>query len=361
MTIGDYKIHTKFKLNGVSYSKSELKDLGYDLVKEGSLYETAIGEFLSEWLDDKSFVEVQTSGSTGKPKTIVLQKQQMVNSAQATGSYFNLKSSNSALLCLPAEYIAGKMMLVRAMILGLELDYVEPSSSPLLKVSKNYDFAAMVPLQLENSIKQIERIRTLIIGGAAISNSLKDKLQTQSTKIFETYGMTETITHIAVKKVNHIPNETENCFKALANVVFSKDDRDCLVISASRVSNAPVITNDIVDLISETEFEWLGRYDNVLNSGGIKLFPEQIEAKLGSHIVNRFFVVGIPDEKLGEKLVLIVENEIDARRVVQELKDSPFFNNFEIPKQVYVVDKFVLTDNGKIRRAETLKLIENKQ
>lgn len=354
MAIDDIGLHQSFKLNGIPYTKPDLKALAYDLVKEGSDFEKSIGNFLSDWLDEKSTIEVQTSGSTGTPKNILLKKQHMVNSALATGEYFDLKKGNTAFLCLPTDYIAGKMMLVRAMILGLELDYVEPTSSPLSGLSKDYDFAAMVPLQLENSLKEIEMIKTLIVGGTVVSRSLKEKVQEKNTAVFETYGMTETITHVAVRRINGVVEH----FNAIPNLAFSIDNRDCLVISAPKVSDNPIITNDIVNLISETEFQWLGRYDTIINSGGIKLFPEQIEEKLSSLLSNRFFVAGIPDEKLGQKLVLIVEGEIDSNELIRILDEFVALERFEIPKNIYALPEFVTTDTGKIRRKENLLLIK---
>lgn len=366
MAIDDIGLHQSFKLNGIPYTKPDLKALAYDLVKEGSDFEKSIGNFLSDWLDEKSTIEVQTSGSTGTPKNILLKKQHMVNSALATGEYFDLKKGNTAFLCLPTDYIAGKMMLVRAMILGLELDYVEPTSSPLSGLSKDYDFAAMVPLQLENSLKEIEMIKTLIVGGTVVSRSLKEKVQEKNTAVFETYGMTETITHVAVTRINGVVEYFDSAqhklrrihFNAIPNVAFSIDKRDCLVISAPKVSNNPVITNDIVNLISETKFEWLGRYDTIINSGGIKLFPEQIEEKLSSLLSNRFFVAGIPDEKLGQKLVLIVEGEIDSNELIRILDEFVALERFEVPKNIYALPEFVTTDTGKIRRKENLLLIK---
>jgi len=359
MAINDGVVHPRFKLNGISYSSHELKQLAYDLVKEGSIFEKSIGNFLSDWLDEKPTLEVKTSGSTGIPKNILLQKHRMVNSALATGEYFDLKEGNTALLCLPTDYIAGKMMLVRGMVLGLELEYTEPTSNSLLETSKNYDFAAMVPLQLETSIKEIEQIKTLIVGGAAVSRILKDRVQEKKTAIFETYGMTETITHIAIKKVNKVIGHNRSQFKALPNVTFSQDKRECLIISAPEIADNLVVTNDIVKLISETEFEWLGRYDNVINSGGIKLFPEQIEAKLAKLLSNRFFVAGMPDEKLGQKLVLVVEGEVDLNECLQTLKNNDNFVEFEIPKSIYTLPQFIETDTGKIRRKENLLRIES--
>lgn len=359
MAINDVAVHSKFRLNGVSYTKLGLMELAYDLIKEGSPFENSIGNFISDWLDEKSTVEVMTSGSTGKPKNMRIQKSHMVNSAIATGAYFNLKEGNTALLCLPVDYIAGKMMLVRAMVLGLELDYVEPVSSPLNKLLKSYDFAAMVPLQLSASLKEIEKIKTLIVGGAKVSRTLKEKVQDKSTAIYETYGMTETITHVAVRKVrlSSVEAQIDTNFIALPNISFSKDDRDCLVINAPKIAHHPVLTNDVVNLISETKFEWVGRYDTIINSGGVKLFPEQIEEKLASLFKKRFFVAGIPDEHLGEKLILVVEGEYDTAKLMQTLSTYDHLERFEIPKNVYTLPKFIETATGKIRRKANCALL----
>lgn len=351
-------IHFRFKFNGFHPSIDELKEIGYSLIKEGVLFEQAIGDFLLDWLDEKPVIEVKTSGSTGRPKSILLKKSQMVNSALATGDFFGLSPGDSALLCLPCDFIAGKMMLVRSMVLGLELDYVEPSSNPLEYNSNSYDFCAMVPLQLKKSLGKLKQIRTLLVGGASVSNALEKKVEPESTTIFETYGMTETITHVAVRKIHPIPpSVVETFFKTLPGITISTDSRDCLVIDAPDVCDNKVVTNDLADLVSETEFKWLGRYDNIINSGGIKLIPEQIEAKLAQIITKRFFVAGLPDEKLGQKLVLVVEGEMDTNNLLQEIISSSVLNKFEVPKAIYAVSKFSETDNRKILRHETLKIL----
>lgn len=354
MTPSYKSLHKDFKLNGLSYSKVELEDLADSFAKEGLEHKQAIGNFLQDWLDESESIKVTTSGSTGKPKEISLKKSHMVNSAVATGNFFELKPKDTALLCLPADYIAGKMMLVRAMILGLELDYIEPSSNPLKRATKEYDFCAMVPLQVENSLKKIDHIKTLIVGGAPLSSALKVKIQNTRCQIFETYGMTETITHIAVKKVN---KGTGNSFKTLSDITVSIDERDCLVIEAPKIANDPIRANDIVNIISDTTFEWLGRYDNIINSGGVKLIPEQIERKLATVIGSRFFVTGLPDEKLGQRLVLVVEGVIDPEELLQKIKASTVIERFEAPKKIYCISKFAVTDTGKIRRAENIGLI----
>lgn len=347
-------IHSKFKLNGVGYNLEALKEVAYSLIKEGELYERSIGNFLLDWLNPKNTIAVKTSGSTGTPKVIQLQKQQMVHSALATGTYFALQAGDRALLCLPAQYIAGKMMLVRAMVLGLELDYVRSSSYPLAQIEKEYDFGAMVPLQLGNSINKMEQFRTLIVGGAPLSDPLRQQVGTKSTRVYETYGMTETITHIAVREIN-----TGNShFSAMPNVQFTKDERGCLIITAPMISTEPVATNDMVHLISKTEFEWLGRYDNVINSGGVKLFPEQIEAKLVPFIPNPFFVASLPDQALGQKLIVVLEGTIDLHELENTLKSEGVLERFEFPKELYTLPRFLKTDTGKIRRKETIALLD---
>lgn len=345
------EIHPRFKLNGKSYSNYQLQEVAYNLVKEGEAFEVFIGDFIIEWLNNSETVTVSTSGSTGKPKQIQLKKTQMVNSALATGSFFNLKAGNSALLCLPCNFIAGKMMLVRAMILGLELDYLESNSNPLQEVFKAYDFSAMIPLQAQNSIEKLNLIDKLIIGGAPIGNELQTKLKNINSSIYETYGMTETITHIAIKKID------EPYFKTLPGVTIKNDKRDCLVINAPKISNKEVVTNDLVKLVSNQEFQWLGRYDTIINSGGVKLIPEQIEKKLKQIIKERFFVAGIPDDKLGEKLVLLIEGEDDSERLLQTITSFGNLERFEVPKKIYTLSSFVETDTGKIRRLESLKLL----
>lgn len=352
------QIHSDFRLNGFAYSEEELGEVAYSLIKEGEAYEKSIGDFLIDWLDGQSTIEVYTSGSTGTPKRIFLKKKHMENSARATGQFFKLQAKSSALLCLPTTYIAGKMMLVRAMVLGLHLDYVTPVSTPLNNKSKSYDFCAMVPMQLENSLNDIEKIKTLLVGGAPISEKVQSQVQAlaRKTQIFETYGMTETITHIAIKRI-YPSNYDSPYFQTLPKVKISVDKRDCLVINAPEIASEKIVTNDVVKLISDSEFEWLGRYDNIINSGGVKLFPEQIEEKLAKVILSRFFVAGLPDEKLGEKLIVVIEGRIDAMIVQSKIQSLDNIDKFELPKEIYGIPKFVESPNGKIKREDTLRIV----
>ena len=337
-------VHNYFKINGYHLNGDDLRSVAYSYIKEGDANEQAIGEFLLDWFDDKEYIEMRTSGTTGLPKLVRLQKQAMIQSALATGDFFNLKPGNKALLCLPVKFIAGKMMLVRSFILGLELDVTEPSTTPLALNDKLYDFVAMVPLQVQNSIEALKNVKKLIVGGAKMNTALEEKVLPLKTDIYETYGMTETITHIAAKKVG------EKAFTILPNVKIAQDSRGCLAITVPAISNEPIITNDLIEFVKENQFLFLGRIDNVINSGGVKLIPEQIEAKLIKKINSRFFVTGIPDSVLGEKLILVIEGE---------KQDFPtgFFDvldKYEKPKEIVFVPKFKENENGKLLRKPSL-------
>lgn len=338
-------VHNYFKINGNHLGGDEFRSVAYSFIKEGDTNEQAIGEFLLDWFDEKEYIEMKTSGTTGLPKLVRLQKHAMIQSALATGDFFNLKPGDKALLCLPVKFIAGKMMLVRSLILGLDLDVTEPGTKPLAFNKTIYDFAAMVPLQVQNSIEALNNVKKLIVGGAKMNIELEEKLMPLKTEVYETYGMTETITHIAARKTG------EKVFTVLPNVKIAKDNRECLVINIPAISEEPIITNDLVELIRENQFTFLGRIDNVINSGGVKLIPEQIEAKLTGKINSRFFVTGIPDSLLGEKLILVIEG------MKQEFPDNFFdiLDKYEKPKEIVYVPKFKENENGKLLRKPSLQ------
>ncbi|RZP18352.1 MAG: O-succinylbenzoic acid--CoA ligase [Flavobacteriales bacterium] len=344
-------IHPKFKLNGLSYRFDALHELALNFEESLVPYEKVIGKFIKEWLNNKEHIMIMTSGTSGAPKKINILKNQMINSAIATGAFFKLPSETKALLCLPASYIAGKMMLVRAMTLGWDLYFTGPQKDPLGQNDKTYDFVAMVPFQVRYSLKHLNKVKKLIVGGAAISEKLNEQLQHVSTEVFATYGMTETLSHVAVKAING--KAKSNYYAALPNVNFSVDRRECLVIEAPHVSNIKIITNDVVKLISSNMFEYLGRLDNVVNSGGVKLFPEQIEAKLAMYMNRPFIISSEKEEIFGYQLILIIEEDFK--------KELPDFNQvflnlskYERPKKIYTYSKFLFTETGKIRRSEIL-------
>ncbi len=277
-------------VDGIRYSRDELlKNLVPSLVASGPAWQIQIGEFIAEWLNGHDAIQVKTSGSTGIPKIIELSKQSMICSAQRTIRFFGLKPFSRALLCLPASYIAGRMMIVRAFVGEWDIHFKQPSH---LRFDDGdcYDMAAMVPLQVEELLAigyDLTPLGTVIIGGAACSQSLRSALS--KFNVWETYGMTETVSHIALRKMG------DEWFVPLEDVRLSVDRRHCLCIHAPGITREPVGTNDVVELLPDGRFRFLGRTDHVINSGGIKFFPEQIEQKIASCLSVSFVIIGVPD------------------------------------------------------------------
>ncbi|MDX1463352.1 MAG: AMP-binding protein [Marinirhabdus sp.] len=349
-------LHPAFKLNGLDFSSAEeVLNFVDTLQEEGNDQEVSVAKFIEKWLDFSEEIVVKTSGSTGKPKKINLTKQQMVHSAMATGAYFKTGSGTRALLCIPAEYIAGKMMVVRAMVLGWDLHVVEPAKDALVEYDNDYDFVAMVPYQVSHSLEALQKVKKVIIGGGAVSTQLEEALQTVDTDAFATYGMTETITHVAVRRLNG-PARSDR-YSALPDVKFTTDDRGCLVIHAPKISNMAVVTNDLVILHSPSSFSWVGRQDNIINSGGIKLFPEAIEAKLKAFIEPPFIIASEADETLGQRVILIFESDGSLSPAFMEAFQE--LEPYERPKKVYRISKFPYTETGKIKRAGVLQVLQN--
>ena len=334
-------------------------------------FEEKVISFLREWFSDSETVSVQTSGSTGAPKVFEIEKQRMLNSARMTCDFLGLKKGDAALLCLPVEYISGKMMLVRAIERSLKVIVEEPSSQPLKNLEEQVDFCAMTPLQVQYSLDKIHLVKNLIIGGSAISESLKSQIchaersrSISFNKVFETYGMSETLSHIALKEISPSP---EAYFTALDDVEISLDDRNCLKIFAQKLNPEVLQTNDIVELLDDKQFKFLGRFDNVINSGGVKIFAEELEAFVKSQLdefnfTNELVLLGKPDEILGEKLVLVIEDSEEghserSRRLKSKISSLRFKNKFHIPKEIVFLEKFPRSENGKVLRKEILKKI----
>lgn len=318
-------------------------------ISQNEIWQQEIISFIHEWLSEDEFIISKTSGSTGIPKQIKIPKKAMKMSAEMTGNFFGLKPGNDALLCMPVNFIAGKMMIVRAIELKLKLFCVEPKSKINLDFTDKMDFVPMTPMQVENSFEELYKINFLLIGGAPLSDDLRAKLLTLETKSFESYGMTETITHIALKSIS------EEFFTVLEKIKIYVDERGCLVIKTPYFEQE-IVTNDMVEIKDEHKFKWLGRFDNVINSGGIKLFPEQIEAKLKPFIKEEFIILSLPDKILGQKLIIIIEGENHSKFKIQNSK----LNKYEIPKEVYFLKEFPRTESGKIKRNEVLNLIKMK-
>ncbi len=316
-------------------------------------YKKELLDFVASWFDEKETLTAQTSGSTGKPKIMRIHKNAMKASALKTLDYFQLKPNATAALFLSIHTIAGKMMVVRALIGQLKLHVFSPTNDVAAFLKAPIDFAPLVPSQVENVIEsgKINLIKTILVGGAPISTQLNRKLIENKMTVFQSFGMTETLSHVAVRKRGL--NE-EMAYTALKNVRFSLVE-NCLVIHAPDILNEDLLTNDVVELISPTQFIWKGRKDFVINSGGIKLHPEEIENTLSKDLFSRFFVTALPDEKWGEKLALIIEGKTLDYLTKEWFSER--LSKFEIPKAIAFCT-FVNTESGKINRLETLKKIK---
>ena len=350
-----------FYIQEQAYQEAHLPEIAVRKLKNNlENWERNFWQFIFDWFNPNiQDIKVQTSGSTGSPKRVMHTKERMRISAQNTLNHLELKAGHTALLCMDTKYIGAKMMIVRALEAQMHLVVTEPSVRPLDRVEQYVDFAAMVPLQVQammnSDAKQFSKIHQLIIGGGAVSPKLLLDLQTIPTICYATFGMTETISHIALQQLNG--KLKQNSYKALSGVHLSITKSGTLVIDAPHLVEEPIFTNDIVRLINNQSFEWLGRSDNVINSGGVKLYPEVIEAKIASLIDKPFFVVGEKDVSLGKRLVLMIESIPWTKNKVENLQSElkVCLNKYEVPKYIFFVDGFERTETGKIKRTDILK------
>ena len=344
-----------------------------------------LSEFLNEWNDSSDCLLVHTSGSTGKPKPMWVEKRRMLNSARITCDFLGLKPGDTALLCMSLDYIAGKMMVVRSIERHLRLVSVKPCGHPLSEhdaTDMSFDFVAMVPMQVYNSLQvpkereRLSRVKHLIIGGGAIDDALASELRKMSEEfrkkygyenaIWSTYGMTETLSHIALRRLNG--KEASDWYQSFDSVKVSTNEDGCLVIDAPLVCEKQLITNDIVEIQekftpSESQghvdilcpnsghkllFRIKGRKDNVICSGGIKIQIEEVEDKLRPHLSFPFMLAKKKDEKFGEIAVLITESQ-DLQGVEHICRE--ILPKYWIPKEYLHFDHLPLTETGKPKRS----------
>ena len=338
--------------------EDQLRKLSDELSLSDLGWRIALGGFLKDWLSDSLDIELLTSGSTGVPKKIIMNKSAMVYSAQRTLYFFHLKKGDKALLCLSTNYIAGKMMVVRALVGGLHLIAHGVDSNPFKFLKEEIDFAALVPTQakecFENSRDQFNLVKTIILGGAKVDRELAEKMNQVSSECWETYGMTETVSHIALKR---IALDVNNSFHLLPGIKITQDNRSCLVIEPSDINQHQLVTNDIVAFKGESEFILKGRYDNVINTGGLKIYPEELEGKLSKKLGQDFIFCGLPDRKWGESVVLVIESNMTLT-----IDDSLYstLEKYEKPKNVYFLESFPRTESGKIQRSKIKEIILKK-
>ncbi len=300
-----------------------------------------VDEFIAQWHDASDYVVAHTSGSTGAPKEIRLKKEAMRQSAMATNAFFHLTERSHYVCPLSPDYIAGKMMVVRSLMSGGSLEMLAPSNS--VRLTRRADLLAIVPSQVESILPQAEMCGAVIVGGAALSAQSRQRLIDAGINAWESYGMTETCSHVALRRVG------TDLFCALPGIRFATDSRGCLIIDAPKLVSSPLVTNDVVELISDSQFRWLGRADHVINSGGIKIHPEQLEAEIAKAIpeMPEFYIVGEPDDKWGNVPVLVHEGTAPLD-LATRLADS--LDHRRLPRKVVAVESLPRTSNGKILR-----------
>jgi o-succinylbenzoate---CoA ligase len=355
--------HKNIWVNGrnVSY-----QDIVENRIAPGSSKEESVFSFISAWEKGAAKFVLPTSGSTGSPKKFVVSREQMIESARKTRKVIGFTSHDNALLCLDTEYIAGKMMVVRALQSGMKLFVVDPCANPLSKipVDQTIHFTALVPYQVRSILASkhphlLDSLKKCLIGGAPLDDETYNRLKNFTSQFYLTYGMTETISHIALHEVSN--SAEEKMFTTLPGVKIDTDQRGCLIIHADYLTGE-VVTNDVVELFNTEQFVWKGRIDNMINSGGVKIFPEIIEEKIGQlftrlGLINNYFVYGVPDQRLGERAVLVIESpnadESFFKQLSQELQHT--ISPYQIPKELYVSSAFTFTPTQKINRQESYK------
>ena len=350
---------SKILINNKVYSYSDIQ-IGKHKPKTTDEYQ--VFKFIKAWLDGQMEFVVSTSGSTGKPKPITISRNQMILSAQKTGAFLGLKKGNTTLVCLSPDHIAGKMMLVRTLVLGLKATFITPSANPYKQLIGAYDLVALVPLQVQNILKNkissqlFYKTKNILIGGAPLLYKLERKLSGATNQIYHTYGMTETVSHVALKNIS----KGEKTYKAIPGMLFSNDSRGCLKITNPMFNPKTLQTNDVITLISDTSFIWKGRADFIINTGGIKIQIEVLELQIQEILTSidlscDFFIFPQEDELLGQKVCLAIT--IKNFKLADLLKRSlPQFHN---PKSIFVLNNFIYNKSGKLDRKACIEKIQS--
>ncbi len=356
-------MNPNFRLDGTSYDREELINFClHETDQSTPQWKREILDFIRLYLDSSMGEITQyTSGTTGDPGKHILLRESMRKSAGRTLRFFKLNPGDKALMCLPIRYIAGKMMVVRALEGGLDLVLTEPSGRPLRELNQAVSFAALVPLQVHESLKHgdnLTRISKLIVGGGEIGHASKKVLECLSqTAVFESFGMTETYTHFAIRRING--DNPELGFRLLEGVSVSLDHRNCLVVRVEGVTQGPITTNDLVEIDPTGRgFKWLGRYDHVINTGGIKLIPELLEEQIRRSLGKDCLLLSEPDERLGSRVILVVETAQTDPPIEEWLGTlKSFLSAYELPKRIVTLKEIPRNLSMKLDRMATQKIV----
>lgn len=358
-----------FTIDFYSTGDDELRLLCEQKLKQAlEPWEQKIWGFLKLWLDPSvSEIGVYTSGSTGNPRLYLHTKACMIASADATCRYLGIQPGQLALLALPADKIGGIMMLVRSWLYKLPLCCISPSANPCRDIpfEQPIVLAAFTPMQIVPVVesyelfRKFESIKIVILGGSDVPRGLLQWLRNMTNRVYATFGMTETVSHIALKKLN--PPNDDPYFKLVPGIEVDTDERGCLRITAPALNIINLQTNDVVLIKPENGFEWLGRLDNVINSGGLKVHPEVLESDLKEAVMVPFFIAGVPDPATGEKVVMVIERDTITEKELEVTRNylQSLHQTFR-PRQLLLTPRFLRTETGKIKRKESLARVDTR-
>ncbi|WP_083321998.1 AMP-binding protein [Hymenobacter lapidarius] len=360
---------TSLLLNGREFTYAAIQQYPAQLAVPVNGYEARVLDFVRQWLTGTQEFGLTTSGSTGTPQPLTLRRRQLEASARRTGDFFDLGPGDRALVCLNCEYIGGMMMLVRGLERNLHLTIVEPQGNPLdlVPADAEFDFAAFVPLQLRALLQagqagRLEAMKAILVGGAVVDPALAAAIGALRAPVYHTYGMTETCSHVALRRLNG-PDAT-TAYRVLTGIAADQDERGCLTLRGDITDDQLIVTNDQVQLLDAHTFEWLGRADFVINSGGVKVPAEKVELVLDVALAEigesrRCFVAGQPDERLGQAVTAFIEGPALSAARAQQLREllAARLGRYEQPRQLRYVPEFQTTPTGKLDRPATLRQI----
>ncbi len=321
--------------------------------------------FCWQWKQGQANFSIPTSGSTGPPKTIEITRQQIIASVSNTRQALRLTSQHTALLGIDPAYVGGMMMLARALVIGMDVVGVAPSAQPLVGLPVRPSFLAVVPLQLqrllERDLATLNAAHATLVGGAPVSLALEEAIKKKITSpVYSTYGMTETASHVALRALNG--PEASDAFRVLGNTQIGADARGCLTLRGAVTQHKLIITNDQVELLDERHFRWLGRHDWVINSGGVKVWPEPVERAVSVQwpaIPPPLLVVGLPDARLGQRVALVIEgfplSKSDQGHLLRAVAEK--LPQYHAPREVCYLEAIPRTPTGKIDRQETVAML----